>query len=195
MCAWKRGTTNQQAGAIRKGQIKEFQEPSSRQTSVSSAFKVVAAHLPDDSTFALLSTQGLPELLQPYVTCNGEQRLLFLHSHKHPRTVLRVHLVDSTQHNLTAGQIALTEAQRINSKVCIGEDHEWTVYQGDTYAFDAREGNIPNILLTFSCSRSNLNLLITYCRRDWGYRSTKFFTTSTSYVITYCDPYSTTLWS
>ena len=113
--AWKRGTTNKQAGAIRTGQIKEFQEKSSRQSSVSFSFKVVAAHLPDDSTFALLSTEGFPEALQSYVTRNGDQQILFLHSHKHPRTVLRVHLVDTSPYNhLLAGQIALTEAQRIN---------------------------------------------------------------------------------
>ena len=158
--AWKRGTTNQQAGSIRKGQIKEFQQPSSRQTSVSSSFKVVAAvaaYLPDDATYALLSTEGFPEALQPYVTCNGEQHLIFLHSHKHPRTVLRVHIVDDTTHHnqLSPGQIALTEAQRINSKVCIGEEHEWTVYQGDTYAFDAREGR-PTFSLAVKCSKPNL---------------------------------------
>ena len=40
MCAWKRGTQNNQAGEIRKGHIKEFLQPSSRESSVSVKLKV-----------------------------------------------------------------------------------------------------------------------------------------------------------
>ena len=48
-------------------------------------------------------------------------------------------------HNdVPAGSIALTDAHRVNSKVCTGELQKWTVYGGEEFSFDAREGAIGN---------------------------------------------------
>ena len=45
------------------------------------------------------------------------------------------------------GAILLNEVQRINSKVCCGENEVWTAYHGEKYCYDAREGAIGDTKL------------------------------------------------
>jgi hypothetical protein len=89
-----------------------------------------------DSYFSLVCEprKGLPpqfgELLD-----NG---LIHLHSHQHPRCV-----VSALVHpDVPEGCIVMNEIQCLNSKVCTGELEDWTVYQGDSFAYDSREGAI-----------------------------------------------------
>ena len=122
--AWKRGTQNNLPGEIRKGHIKEFLYPSSKGSSVSTRLRIIDLPESDEfkhSTSALIS-KNIPQCFQPFLVDNT----LFIHSHDHPRSVLRV-----LQHEtIPDGCIALNETQRINSKVCIGELEEWTIYRG-----------------------------------------------------------------
>lgn len=149
MCAWKRGTQNNQAGAIRKGQVKEYLAPSNKDISVSGKFKIIS---PDDalkpdkvkclfhnSTTALICTNehGFPSSLIPFLSPNGS---IYLHSHEHPRCILTAY-----QHeDVPPGAIILSDFQRVNSKVCIGEIEDWTVYQVEKIKYDNREGAIGN---------------------------------------------------
>ena len=122
--AWKRGTQNNLPGEIRKGHIKEFLFPSLKKASVSYHLRIF--ELPDceerrHSATALVSSK-IPECFVPFLV----DGTLFIHSHDHPRSVLKVFLSD----DIPEGHIVLNEIQRINSKVCIGELQEWTIYQG-----------------------------------------------------------------
>ena len=125
--AWKRGTQNNLPGEIRKGHIKEFLFPSPKKASVSSHLRII--ELPDSedsrhSATALVS-KNIPLCFAQFLTDGS----LFVHSHDHPRCVLKVLLSDC----IPDGHIALNETQRINSKVCVGELQEWTIYQGKTF--------------------------------------------------------------
>ena len=124
--AWKRGTQNNLPGEIRKGHIKEFLFPSLKKASVSSHLRII--ELPDCEDFrhsaTALVSKNIPECFAQFLVDGS----LFIHSHDHPRCVLKAFLDDS----IPEGHIALNETQRINSKVCIGELQEWTIYQGRT---------------------------------------------------------------
>ena len=123
--AWKRGTQNNTPGEIRKGHVREFLFPSSKGVSVSDKLRIIDARIfvPSGHNTSALVSSKLPESFVPFVT----DGILYIHSHDHPRCVLKVCQHDSIPH----GCIALNETQRINSKVCIGELQEWTVYQGE----------------------------------------------------------------
>ena len=125
--AWKRGIQNNTPGEIRKGHVKEFLFLSSKRSSVSDHLRII-----DDvdcsssrhSSVAFVSNR-VPDSFIPFLV----DGVLFIHSHDHPRCVLRV-----LQHNAVPhGCIALSETQRINSKVCVGELQEWTIYQGRVF--------------------------------------------------------------
>ena len=140
--AWKRGTQNNHAGVIRKGHVKEFLIPSSKLSSVHGKLKVInvediynLAHLYESPVAFICSIDdGLPQELRVNLVNNS----VYLHSHEHPRSVLL-----ATIHKLVPrGCIALTSSQRLNSKVCTDEIEEWTVYKGDSFAYDVREGAI-----------------------------------------------------
>lgn len=145
--AWKRGVQNNQAGVIRKGHIKEFLEPSSKCIGVSGKLRVL--ELEQSSLF-----DGLGLDLQAYV-CTPENGLpvefrehlrgnnLLLHTHEHPRVILSATVSPLVPPNA----ILLNDIQRLNNKVCAGENAEFTVYQMETFAYDAREGVIGNTIL------------------------------------------------
>ena len=125
--AWKRGTQNNLPGEIRKGHIREFLLPSAKKASVSHHLRIIEAPSSIDAiefrhSAAALISPKIPECFQPFLLDN----VLFIHSHDHPRCVLRVLL----QEGVPEGCIALNETQRVNSKVCIGELQEWTIYRG-----------------------------------------------------------------
>jgi hypothetical protein len=125
--AWKRGTQNNSAGEIRKGHVKEFLFLSSKRTSVSDRLRIVDAVdlSPSRHSSVAYVSNSVPERFLPFVI----DGVLFIHSHDHPRCVLKV-----VQHAAVSdGCIALSETQRINSKVCIGELQEWTIYQGGIF--------------------------------------------------------------
>lgn len=142
MCAWKRGTQNNSAGAIRKGHIREFLEPSSKSQSAVGKLNILLLqnsplkHEYDEVNFALVCDieHGLPNVFHKYLVNNS----MYIHSHKHPRCVL----LAVCNPNVPAGCIIMSEIQCLNSKVCVGEHEDWTVYQGDHFQYDAREGVI-----------------------------------------------------
>jgi len=141
--AWKRGTQNNPAGEIRKGHIKEFLQKSSKATGVVGKLHIVSmSSMPSlfsafgESYFALVSTEsnGLPPQFAEHVKNN----MLLLHAHEHPRVVLSALL----HPDVPPGSIVMNEIQCLNSKVCTGEHEDWTVYVGDHFAYDGREGAI-----------------------------------------------------
>lgn len=89
-----------------------------------------------ESYFSLVCEppKGLPSQFHGLLD-NG---LILLHSHQHPRCV-----VSALVHpDVPEGCIVMNEIQCLNSKVCTGELEDWTVYQGDSFAYDSREGAI-----------------------------------------------------
>lgn len=72
-------------------------------------------------TSAFISDK-IPDSFIPYLVNNE----LYIHSHDHPVCVLKAIVNGAVPH----GCIALNEAQRINSKVCVGINQQWTVYKG-----------------------------------------------------------------
>ena len=123
--AWKRGTQNNIPGEIRKGHIREFLFPPTKGASTTEKLLILDAKgliLSEHCTAAFISLK-IPTNFSQFADSGS----LFIHSHEHPNSVLKV-----IQHaSIPEGCIALNETQRINSKVCVGELQEWTVYQGD----------------------------------------------------------------
>eukprot|EP01041_Mallomonas_annulata_P004333 gene4333-8623_t len=162
--AWKRGTENNKAGVIRKGQIKEFLRPSSQAINAHGKLKILNIEdIPSLSSFtnsalAFMCTKekGCPELFYEFI----HNDLIYLHAHEHPRSVLLTVL----HPEVPPGCIALTATQRLNSKVCTGEFQMWTVYSGDEFVYDAREGVIGDTTVrhtgTFAPSLRSLTLEI-----------------------------------
>lgn len=150
--AWKRGVANNQAGVIRKGQIREFLAPSSKQTGVSISLKVLSAEEFGDEKLSALYAES------PYALFSSSQSddefnvaegdTIYLHSHEHPRCVLSA----CRSNSLPEHCILLNEAQRVNSKVCIGETEIFTIYQGERFAYDVREGAIGDTTVRTSMS-------------------------------------------
>jgi hypothetical protein len=131
--AWKRGTQNLQAGIIRKGQIKEFLLPSSHDFSISIHLTVCDLTISlkkelkttsHTTPYAFINKESLTNDIAKYV--NEKTGLLYLHAHQHPKCVITC----TFSSFIPIGKIALPEDLRLNSKVCIGENEEWTVYQG-----------------------------------------------------------------
>lgn len=147
--AWKRGTQNNSAGEIRKGHIKEFLTPSSKATGVVGKLKILAmqgTQFYDDygeSYFSLVcSTQnGLPSQFSNFV----QNDLIHLHAHQHPRCVISA-LVHP---DVPEGCIVMNDIQCLNSKVCTGEREDFTVYAGDSFVYDGREGVIGDTEVRF----------------------------------------------
>ena len=120
--AWKRGTQNNSAGEIRKGQIKEFQQKSSKETGVVGKLHIVSmSSIPSlqadfgESYFALISSpsNGLPAQFEKHIDSN----MLLLHAHEHPRVVLSALI----HPEVPPCSIVMNEIQCLNSKVCTGE--------------------------------------------------------------------------
>ena len=133
--AWKRGVTNNQAGAIRKGHIREFLAPSSRALGVSTFFTVI--NIEELEPVLAMDYKERPIALFNSTDVNlSDSNMLYLHSHEHALCVITA--VKCA--NIPPDCIALNEAQRVNCKVCTGEREEWTVFNGNKYKFDNREG-------------------------------------------------------
>ncbi|KAH8072155.1 hypothetical protein JL720_11196 [Aureococcus anophagefferens] len=140
--AWRRGTQNQQAGAIRKGHIKEFLVPSSAKLAAadeSGPLDVVAAEMllgADclDSACAYVSpdVSRLPAAFRAALERDGD---FHVHAHEHPAVVQRV----AVRGGVPPGAIALSEVQRLNNRVCVHDDPTWTLYRGKHETLDARE--------------------------------------------------------
>ena len=83
--AWKRGTQNNQAGAIRKGQIKEFLRVVPKESRDSGLLRIIELEkVPSltglaESTVALISTHetGLPPMLERNIHDNS----VYLYAH------------------------------------------------------------------------------------------------------------------
>jgi hypothetical protein len=147
--AWKRGVANNQAGEIRKGQIKEFQLPSSRKRGIS--IRLFVSNLEDyaiDAFFGsyLESPVALFNSSDESLESLADGEILYLHAHEHPRCVLS----SLRCSGLPPNTILLNESQRVNSKVCTGENELWTIYRGESFVFDARSGAIGDTELRVS---------------------------------------------
>ena len=123
------------AGVIRRGHIREFLLPSSRETSVSVELKIVhisdsilksrLGSAADSGTRAYISEQNVPDVFVPFI----KNDMLYLHAHEHPQCVLSVIMAPEVE----PGTIVLNELQLVNSKVCRADKEKWTVYQGNKY--------------------------------------------------------------
>ena len=134
--AWRRGTQNQQAGAIRKGHVKEFLVPSSKKLASEDeqcALKVVDA--PTQSACAYARYRDLPPAFRAAVDAHG---CVHVHFHEHPAHVQRLVIDDSTPE----GCISLNDVQRLNNRVCVHDAPSMTLYRGRHEALDAREAAI-----------------------------------------------------
>ncbi|KAH8047480.1 hypothetical protein JL722_13109 [Aureococcus anophagefferens] len=131
---------NQQAGAIRKGHIKEFLVPSSA--------KLAAADESGPSTSSprkccsapTASTAPAPTCPRTCPDCPRRAPLwsdgdFHVHAHEHPAVVQRV----AVRGGVPPGAIALSEVQRLNNRVCVHDDPTWTLYRGKHETLDARE--------------------------------------------------------
>jgi hypothetical protein len=144
--AWKRGTQNNQAGAIRKGHIREFLLPTSRESSISIKLKIIDKLLfPNEESYlyvndmlpyALINFESLPSEFKS--TINIDNEFLYLHAHDHPTSILAC----KSSSLIPMSCVFMNEVQLLNSKVCVGEIEDFTIYQGDSFAYDAREGCI-----------------------------------------------------
>ena len=133
--AWRRGTQNQQAGAIRKGHVKEFLVPSSKKLATDDeqcALKVVDA--PTQSACAYARYRDLPPAFRAAVDAHG---CVHVHFHEHPAHVQRLVIDDSTPE----GCISLNDVQRLNNRVCVHDAPSMTLYRGRHEALDAREAH------------------------------------------------------
>ena len=143
--AWKRGVANNQAGVIRKGHIREFLVPSSRSLGVSMFLTVI-------NTEELESKLAMDYREQPIALFNSsnanfnDSNVLYLHSHEHALCVVTA--IRCQQ--IPEDSIALNEAQRVNCKVCTGEREQWTIFDGNKYKLDNREGVIGDTSLKYA---------------------------------------------
>lgn len=142
--AWKRGTQNNQAGEIRKGHIREFLLPTSRELSVTCTLKIIdegTTSIPsngqhEQTNLAFINFDSLSEHIRIHV--KADTNYIYLHAHEHPVCVITC----AHRASVPPDCIVLSEVHRANSKVCIGEQQVWTVYQGEVFAFDARDVSI-----------------------------------------------------
>lgn len=159
--AWKRGTQNNQAGPIRKGHIREFLQPSSRDISISKKLKIIdcCSFSPDlclvftSSPIAWINIHSLTDPFKDFISV--DTGVLYLHAHEHPNCVLTC----SFHNEVPVGSIVLSEIQRSNSKVCTGEFELWTVYQGENFSYDARESAIGDTTLRKKGAPPKLQIL------------------------------------
>jgi hypothetical protein len=102
-----------------------------------SDFQTVVSERNTTTTYAYLSPIDLPHTVAAAITPLG---FIHLHAHKHPTSVVAAVLRD----DVPAGCVALTEAHRVNSKVCLGERVTFTVYESNVFTYDGREGVLGN---------------------------------------------------
>ena len=140
--AWRRGTQNQQAGAIRKGHVKEFLVPSSKKLASAEeqgSLQVVDASMLGEHALrqacAYARSDDLPAIFRKAIESQG---CVHVHFHEHPAHVQRL-VIDEA---VPAGCIALSDVQRLNNRVCVHDAPVFTLYKGRHEALDAREAAI-----------------------------------------------------
>lgn len=161
MCAWKRGTQNNQPGTIRKGHIREFIAQSCRDNIITGKLIILEAEKYDrlynnniSSLTALICSpsNGLPSTFLPYIINNSnsndsyDNSVIYLHAHEYPRSIIKC-IINS---NVPKNSIIMNQALRVNSKVCVADNHNWSVYLGDITMYDCREGSIGDHRKRFS---------------------------------------------
>lgn len=120
------------------GHVKEFQLPSSQEMATTEErvwLKVIAAETLKgfgETNFGYVHLDSLPRKMADVASGEGS---VFVHAHKHPAAVLRV----AACNLVGLREIALNEAQRLNSRVCLDQVAEWTLYRGRHVVLDARE--------------------------------------------------------
>ena len=152
--AWKRGVQNNQPGLIRKGHIKEFIQPSSRDLSISHNFKILnfdddilspkIREIYQNYPLALICSfkNGFPD---EFIEFLSNDQVILLHAHEYPTSVLSCVISDDVPY----GCIVLKDFQLVNCKVCISQNQLFTVYQGEQFKYDNREGAIGDTLVRF----------------------------------------------
>lgn len=153
--AWKRGVSNNQAGEIRRGQVREFRQPSSQAQGISATFKITTSasqQVSNYTSYARLGSANLPDIFRAHLSSRG---FLYLHAHKHPQSVITAVL----DPQVAEGCIQLCETHLVNSKVCSGERETFTIYESNVFAYDGREGAIGNTDTRFDRDSSILSHL------------------------------------
>lgn len=123
------------------GHVKEFQLPSSQALATPDErvwLKVIAAETLEGlgkTNNGYVHLDSLPRKMADMASGTGR---VFVHAHKHPAAVLRAVACKS----VGLREIALNEAQRLNSRVCLDQVAEWTLYRGRHVVLDAREAAI-----------------------------------------------------
>eukprot|EP01035_Chromulina_nebulosa_P033235 gene33235-44496_t len=160
-------------GPIRKGHIREFSQRILRKEEnlkIASEFRIADLGLIDlsnvqwkilsRSSIAVISgpISNLHVTLRPFVISLKSfdsglvGNIIYLHAHEFPLSVVTVYIDESNIFSVQSGNIALTQAMRINSKVCVGEVVQWSVYE-EYYnhyrmiSYDCRSGAIGNTYL------------------------------------------------
>ena len=151
--AWKRGVANQAAGEIRMGHIQEFCAPTSQASNAHIPLKII--HMPitppaasTNSSYGRVNFSSLPPEFTREKTAfssssSSSSKLLYLHAHQHAHTIITCVHDDS----IPLHCIALSETHILNSKVCLGENYVFTLFERNVFAFDGREGVIGNTVL------------------------------------------------
>ena len=149
--AWKRGVANQAAGEIRMGHIPEFCAPTSQASNAHIPLKII--HMPitlpaasTNSSYGRVNFSSLPPEFTREKTAfssSSSSKLLYLHAHQHAHAIITCIHDDS----IPLHCIALSETHLVNSKVCLGENYIFTLYERNVFAFDGREGAIGNTVL------------------------------------------------
>ena len=96
-----------------------------------------------ESYFSLVCTpeNGLPNQFVDSI----DNDVLTLHAHQHPHCV-----VSALVHpDVPAGSIVMNEIQCLNSKVCVGEREDFTVFTGASFVYDGREGALGDTEVRF----------------------------------------------
>lgn len=154
--AWKRGVENNLPGVIRKGHIKEFLQPTSKYSSLHSKLKILQYSEDNDLfssslhslyknyPYALVCTidNGLSPLFEDYIR---QDKTILLHAHEHPKTIITALI----HPDVPKGCIILKDYMLVNNKVCIAEIEDWSLFLGNTFKYDNREGVLGNTKLQF----------------------------------------------
>lgn len=138
-----------QLGPIRKGHIREFSQRILRKEEnlkIASEFRIADLSLNDPSnlqweflsrsSIAVISgpISDLHVALRPFVislkSFDSELigNIIYLHAHEFPLSIVTVYIDESNIFSVPSGNIALTQAMRINSKV--GNLYLWTLLLG-----------------------------------------------------------------
>jgi hypothetical protein len=126
------------------GQIKEFRKPTDKALSgMSFRLRIVALDEKDSCYSPMARICSVKHGLDEKVASLEQGGILYIHAHENASFIIACIQDDA----VPQGCIALSETHRINSKVCLIQLQEFSVYHGDFFKYDAREGAIGDTSL------------------------------------------------